>query len=133
MTCTEFFICDLYPIVLTFIVIISELIAIVVCQLQLQVWPLMTRDTDCKLYLSPLLPLTAILSVFNFALICYWVPEDRHHLVHAQPRDSMVVLRLVLDIQSEQSLKAVSRSGEDLISPVGYSSTAVNNRISLHD
>ena len=64
--------------------IISELIAIVVCQLQLQVWPLMTRDTDCKLYLSPLLPLTAILSVFNFALICYWVPEDRHHLVHAQ-------------------------------------------------
>ena len=44
----------------------------------------------------------------------------------------MVVLRLVLDIQREQSLKAVSRSGEDLTSPVGCSAE-VNNRISLHD
>ena len=31
-----------------------------------------------------MLPLTDIFSVFNFALICYWVPKDRHHPVHAQ-------------------------------------------------
>ena len=35
--------------------------------------------------MPPLLPLTAVFSVFNFALICYWVPDFHSHHLHPVP------------------------------------------------